>query len=1435
MKKLIHKLVALIVMMSLCVSFTPMTFASESDDMFFDFNTYFPEDYFEDIPQWNNISTSQQFTIHSWDGEDAEIWDKSLMYTNGPYNERAGIYLNDTHDSVGVDFSFRFESVSNNVYVDFRQDYTDLYVMVLDKDKNVNFFGKSVATYETGVWYDVSIVFCASTKYATLKFKESSSENWQEFNALYDGTYTNGTTYVFFEMFGGTQNDGGIRYFDNLKIYYPEFRLERAYIKSGLTQNADLNETLLFEYNYTVAPNFEPKIMVKKDGETDNPLFKYEIRDNIIEVSFENLEKNSDYRVTIPDVTGVFGNSGVDGSVEFTTSEYEIETEDIFVSDSQVTASCKSAYSGGVRAYVAASAYDNDDNLLEVKLIPINVAYKEANTVTVTPEFESDYSYIKAMIVKDFASGISFSANVSESDTTKESSDQCENPVALEKIESDGDSFTAKGHNISVDDSIITIQVLKDGKTWKNLDTFDMENGDICEILSGFDAVADIEYGEKFSFTSKLVNGKIPSFRIRFGSGDFAYYNHDFMENINNSQTPEELEELIYENDILQEELSSTLEILTPDEKTEFWKALFDAKNNSINCSEPWNTYSDVTVEAYGASVVARLKCSDELWKLYNTLQEFSKEDIIRQKHMDIYHQLSYTQNHNFLSYIFNNIERYSIAKDFSDDFEKFVIFYAIKGSPAEDIEKIISDSDILDPGKISTFFLLDANQREAVCEKIGQKGLYKTFDSLYDDIEIVSKEQIEADEEIPIGGGNGHGGFEIFIHNPDGSEINENVEQSSRVKLTIMATLVTKPDVIYAVTVYDASGKMKQAKLFNSEKEELFEHDFLEFYTTYDKDATIKILTLDSISSMKPLRQSVPFTFGECKFHMPEAEREQPGVIAYKGRASSVMPSNFILSPEKIRSEGYWYSPPKPVNMDVTYFNRDVAFCALYNPVYNIKTTDSGYVLESIESGDYDIVEFSHDKIANITPDGISILKGNIETSYMFSESCRYYINGDILDYVSPSYFNMDGALYTMAVKDGLIAGISISYSQSAVTKIKNTSKYTMITESDNRIDVASCKFTNGIPDAEDVIEIYYGNQTVIRICDPVFATYYEDGIIADGVPYPLPIYMESYDFINGESCVAYMNSAGDEVVYLKKDYSTKDIVVVLGVEITEDGLFSVRTSKGVIKLDKEYVYVNSSICLPDNLTNISGDPYYYYQTENAHAFEEICEPEEVYGQLRNYLFAKYIITDKTNIIVKTDKYGVFTNNVKLEQQVYYSATVYSRDGVNVDVLLFDDPQGYMVSESAEMLVTDCSDGKISGYSEGKNISISVSDELSTDISAGDYIRFRYINERITEIYNNYNVMYHIKNERYYSQGNPNSPNQAIVATVENIVNGVIYGYSHNGLYVNATDENTKVYLFDISENSLTKTDIRELTFYDWIFMRVIDGKTETVVIYRE
>jgi len=219
MAKHTKRLFAIFIAALMCLMVQFPSLAAEEDGYFYDFNTDDPEVYFAGVSGWGG-ETANCFTICSWEDEtDAAMWGQSVKYTNGPKNEQARFNIGGTYDKFAVEMSFRMDSASNAMHLNFYHS-TDLYVLKLDKDMKVQLFGVPVTTYELGTWYDVKCWFDANQNYAHLWFKESSSDIWNEYDGFLGGDIVStGTKEMFIEFHDGVQDDGGVKYFDNLKIY----------------------------------------------------------------------------------------------------------------------------------------------------------------------------------------------------------------------------------------------------------------------------------------------------------------------------------------------------------------------------------------------------------------------------------------------------------------------------------------------------------------------------------------------------------------------------------------------------------------------------------------------------------------------------------------------------------------------------------------------------------------------------------------------------------------------------------------------------------------------------------------------------------------------------------------------------------------------------------------------------------------------------------------------------------------------------------------------------------------------------------------------------------------------------------------------------------------------------------------------------------------
>ncbi|MBE7050224.1 MAG: S-layer homology domain-containing protein [Ruminococcaceae bacterium] len=654
------------------------------------------------------------------------------------------------------------------------------------------------ANIEPGKLYDAELIYDATTSTAAFSLTGENGDIYSSYldMGLFDGEYGSISS-VEFVCQSTAQNEV---YVDDFvwELHDVDFEYEDYIIKSGREHDADINETVIFKFTDAIASDNIPAVEITKDGKAVNEECTVEAKGKTVQVTFEELEKDSDYTVEVFGAQCVFGGEADSGVAEFTTADYTVKTEMISVDEGTITANLKSAYNGGIEAYVAASAYDGDDNLTQVKLLPVEVPYRETESVTFIPEFEEEYSYIKAMVIKNFESAIHYSSNVPsdmESDSDEETDEECE---AITSVETDGDTFTVYGKNISKKDSIISIQVLNPDKTWTDLEGFDYENGDITQILSGIDSVAGVEYAGSYSFTQKITGDEIPPFRIRFGDGKISYYDRDLMESINAASSAQELEEISKGNVAVWDDMKSYVEDLSEEEQPVFWQILFETKEALSQEGTPFEFPSQFSAKAPGVSVLARLNLASDKSVLKTLFADFRNERILTGNSYDIYagegdfdeYGMSESQKSSFLTYIYSNINDYEYIEDFITDFNENALFYAIKGAPKAAVDAIISNSDLIDSDEIPTYFELSSTKKSNVCKKIGANDRYKSIEALLSAIESAAKSEKRAKEESAGGGGGGGGGNTQFKGEPFVSVFEEDKTKEENVTFTDIANV---------------------------------------------------------------------------------------------------------------------------------------------------------------------------------------------------------------------------------------------------------------------------------------------------------------------------------------------------------------------------------------------------------------------------------------------------------------------------------------------------------------------------------------------------------------------------------------------------------------------------------------------------------------------
>ena len=633
-------------------------------------------------------------------------------------------------------------------------------IIMKDKNGTYNFD----AVIEPDKLYDVTYSYDASAKAAILSVVDGNGDVISKFLDM--GFFDSKYGYIYNIEFINASVGENVVYVDDFSwdINTTEFDIADAYVKSGDADGADIDETVIFEYTDIVAENVSPVVKITKDGTEIDTAYTASGKGNTVQVEFEELEKNSLYSVTLSGIDSAFGNTASVYTVEFTTSDYTVDVEEISVAGDTITLNLKGTYERGVEAYIAASAYDDADNLTEVKLLPIDVPYREAEEITFTPDFDGEYSYMKAVVIRNFANAISYSANV-PANAESDDEDADEEIEAITKIEEGEDTFTVYGENVSEKDSVIAIQVLKSGKTWTDLAGFDYESGDITEILAGFDSVADVEYGEGYAFTQKLSESGIPAFRVRFGEGEIVYYDPVLMENINSAETSGELSEIVKADSAVWDEMSAVVENLEDDEEAVFWQILLETKDNLANDGTPLSLPAQVTEIAHGVSVLARLTLAakDEFSSLFET---FADEGAFETNSYDIYADkgsfkgfgMSDSQKLSFESHIQKNINKYVYFEDFIKDFDENAVFYAIKGGSKGAINRVLTESDLVDEEQFPTYFELSQTKKETVCSNIGGGKIFASVSAIEEAVENEAKKAKKSVKE-PVSSGNGGGG----------------------------------------------------------------------------------------------------------------------------------------------------------------------------------------------------------------------------------------------------------------------------------------------------------------------------------------------------------------------------------------------------------------------------------------------------------------------------------------------------------------------------------------------------------------------------------------------------------------------------------------------------------------------------------------------------
>ena len=338
--------------------------------------------------------------------------------------------------------------------------------------------------------------------------------------------------------------------------------------------------------------------------------------------------------------------------------------------------------------------------------------------------------------------------------------------------------------------------------------------------------------------------------------------------------------------------------------------------------------------------------------------------------------------------------------------------------------------------------------------------------------------------------------------------------------------------------------------------------------------------------------------------------------------------------------------------------------------------------------------------------------------------------------------------------------------------------------------------------------------------------------------------------DFKAQNGQITYMSYDESKVIYVKKDYSSKDLLIVSGYEANENGEVIVYTTKGKIVITGNEVYFNGLLYQTSRLPYIIEDtslpmPMYYFKTSTHQAFE--IYSDLMYSSYAKYssigIIGNYVLTDDTILAANTNNYGLITKGVTLSNGYRYNVQVYSKDNFTADVVIIDDPNATTLIKNVSLVVSYCDESTIHGYVDGEEKSISVNNS-TLDIRPGDYISISLINDIPT---GSITVLASPRNNiqtctTYANHPNPTHTDLIVCAPADNIVNNFLYTTVFETAYLNKITADTDFYVFDLNQNTVIPgdiTDIRIFTYYgysaDWVVVHSSAQTANTILICKQ